>query len=115
MGTASKKEQKSKAQKLLAAQSASKKSKTKKKAVVRAEKKNYAPLVTEEEFVKVRNIVAKMNVVTPHTLSERAKVTVSLARKIMTHLATEGVLQQIVQMGSLKVFRNVSRNKQPTK
>eukprot|EP00477_Mikrocytos_mackini_P000079 GAHX01000083.1.p1 GENE.GAHX01000083.1~~GAHX01000083.1.p1 ORF type:complete len:115 (+),score=25.99 GAHX01000083.1:43-387(+) len=112
MASGAKKEQKTKAQKLLAAQSASKKARSKKKQLTATkDKKAYKVLLSEKEHADVLNHLKKMTMVTPHLLSERAKITISLAKMIMKEKMVDGSLQLINQIGSLLLCKSLLKKK----
>eukprot|EP01083_Nonionella_stella_P187696 690315_1 len=100
-----KKEQKTKEQKLAAALAGSRKSKKKKWAKGRVkEKKNNQAILLPADYSNAMKEIPKMKTVTVSTVSEKLRITGSLAHRLIRKLAKEGTLKKIVDSGGFLLY-----------
>jgi small subunit ribosomal protein S25e len=102
--------QKSKAQKLLAAQSAGK-SKGKKKKWTKGkmrEKRNHDVVFDMRTLAKVmKEVPKKMKLITVYTLVEQYKITATLARRAIHKMVAEGTVKPIALNSHLSIYTRV--------
>lgn len=98
--------QKSKAQKLLAAQSSSRgKSKKKWAKTKLREKKNNRVVFTQALFDSaIASAAKKSKVITLYSLIEQYKIGGSLARKLVAQLLANGSIQTVYKAGTMSVW-----------
>mmetsp|Transcript_65738 Transcript_65738/g.104735 ORF Transcript_65738/g.104735 Transcript_65738/m.104735 type:complete len:147 (-) Transcript_65738:190-630(-) len=100
-----KKEQKTKEQKLAAALAGSRKSKKKKWAKGRVkEKKNNKPVMLPDEYASAVKEIPKMKTITVATVSEKFRITGSLALRLIRKLSKEGQLRKIYDSGGFLLY-----------
>merc|ERR1740129_2174891 len=100
-----KKEQKTKEQKLQAALAGSKKSKKKKWAKGRVkEKKNNAAILFADDYSNALKEIPKMKAITVSTVSEKLRITGSLAHRLIRKLYKEGTLKRICDSGGFLLY-----------
>merc|ERR1712113_437099 len=100
-----KKEQKTKEQKLAAALAGSKKSKKKKWAKGRVkEKKNNMAVLMPDEYQSAMRDIPKMKLVSVSTVSEKLRITGSLAYRLIRKLANEGTLKKRYDSGGFLLY-----------
>merc|ERR1712113_326157 len=98
-------EQKTKEQKLAAALAGSKKSKKKKWAKGRVkEKKNNNAILLPDEYSTAMKEIPKMRVVTISAVSEKLRITGSLAYRLIRKLAKEGTLKRKYDSGGFLLY-----------
>lgn len=61
------------------------------------DKARNAVLFDEALYNKMKVDIPKTKLITPHTVSDRLKITVSLARVAIKELESEGVIRQVSQ------------------
>eukprot|EP00483_Globobulimina_turgida_P002486 UN02490 len=100
-----KKEQKTKEQKLAAALAGSRKTKKKKWAKGRVkEKKNNSAILVPDDYSTAMREIPKMKTVTVSTVSEKLRITGSLAHRLIRKLAKEGTLKRIYDSGGFLLY-----------
>merc|ERR1711972_296219 len=87
------------------------KSKTKKKATTNKEKKLLKILINEKDHSEINGVLSKMNLVTPSQLSDRAKISITLAKKIMKEKVEEGALKLVKVVGNLMICQAIRTEK----
>eukprot|EP01023_Acetabularia_acetabulum_P051109 TRINITY_DN5621_c0_g1_i1.p2 TRINITY_DN5621_c0_g1~~TRINITY_DN5621_c0_g1_i1.p2 ORF type:complete len:108 (-),score=16.53 TRINITY_DN5621_c0_g1_i1:78-401(-) len=97
-------QQKTKAQKMMAAQHAGKGKKKKWGKTKAKEKSNNAVKLQEPTFEKVMAEVPKYKTITPSILADRLKVNGSLARSIINHLGQEGMIREVSKHNTQLVY-----------
>eukprot|EP01006_Ploeotia_vitrea_P032506 TRINITY_DN64719_c0_g3_i1.p2 TRINITY_DN64719_c0_g3~~TRINITY_DN64719_c0_g3_i1.p2 ORF type:complete len:107 (-),score=69.20 TRINITY_DN64719_c0_g3_i1:482-802(-) len=103
------KPQKSKAAKMLAAQSSSKKGKKKKWSKGKMkEKKNHAVVITKAQFDKMTKSLPKSKVITVHSVMDSYNVTGSVARQVLARLVESGAIQRVAECHNMKIFTKVA-------
>merc|ERR1712087_977258 len=99
------KEQKTKEQKLQAALAGSKKSKKKKWAKGRVkEKKNNNSVLMPDDYATAMKDIPKMKCITVSTVSEKLRITGSLAHRLIRKLYKEGTLKRICDSGGFLLY-----------
>jgi len=100
-----KKEQKTKEQKLAAALAGSRKSKKKKWAKGRVkEKKNNSAILMPDDYSNAMKEIPKMKTVTVSAVSEKLRITGSLAHRLIRKLANEGTLKKVYDSGGFLLY-----------
>merc|ERR1711897_93650 len=98
-------EQKTKEQKLQAALAGSKKSKKKKWAKGRVkEKKNNMAVLMPDEYTAAMRDIPKMKLVSVSTVSEKLRITGTLAYRLIRKLANEGTLKKRYDSGGFLLY-----------
>merc|ERR1712130_610191 len=93
-------------QKLAAALAGSKKSKKKKWAKGRVkEKKNNAAILLPDEYETALKEIPKMKAVTVATVSEKLRITGSLAYRLIMKMAKEGTLTRVVKSRGFLLYK----------
>merc|ERR1712154_698581 len=96
---------KTKEQKLQAAMGGSKKSKKKKWAKGRVkEKKNNMAVLMPDEYTAAMRDIPKMKLVSVSTVSEKLRITGSLAYRLIRKLANEGTLKKRYDSGGFLLY-----------
>ncbi|CAG9467610.1 unnamed protein product [Pedinophyceae sp. YPF-701] len=96
--------QASKAAKALAAQNASKGKKKKWSKGKVAEKMNNAVLFSKETYEKLNTEIVKSKLITVSTLSDRLRITGSLARAALKELEEKGAIRPIAKHASQLIY-----------
>eukprot|EP01057_Protomagalhaensia_wolfi_P002285 Protomagalhaensia_wolfi_Nauph_80__2284@NODE_2492_length_1076_cov_349_441659_g1952_i0_p4_GENE_NODE_2492_length_1076_cov_349_441659_g1952_i0NODE_2492_length_1076_cov_349_441659_g1952_i0_p4_ORF_typecomplete_len104_score42_03Ribosomal_S25/PF03297_15/3_2e31GntR/PF00392_21/0_00077DUF4423/PF14394_6/0_0032DUF2250/PF10007_9/2_9e03DUF2250/PF10007_9/0_0061TAF4/PF05236_14/0_024FaeA/PF04703_12/0_091HTH_27/PF13463_6/5_5e03HTH_27/PF13463_6/0_11BAF1_ABF1/PF04684_13/0_097_NODE_2492_length_1076_cov_349_441659_g19 len=95
------KEKKTKAQIAAAAAAGSRSKKKKWGKGKKADKAKNAVFFDEPLYAKMRAEIPKAKLITPHTVSDRLKITISLARIAIRGLEQEGLVKKVSDSGSM--------------
>ena len=104
-------QQKSKAQKMAAAQAAKGKKKKWSKGKTR-EQANLATLFDKEAFGRLEKEVPKMKLITLSTVSERLKINSSLARKACRLLEQQGKIRSVFSQGKQMIWTRATNTEE---
>ena len=102
------KQQKTKAEKAIAAMSGGKSKKKKWSKGKSKDKLNNAVLFSEETYKKLYKDVPAYKMITPAIVSERLKIRCSLARHALRQLESEGKIQFVVKHSKAPVYTTLA-------
>eukprot|EP01053_Blabericola_migrator_P000478 Blabericola_migrator_1__477@NODE_1115_length_5385_cov_108_807634_g762_i0_p3_GENE_NODE_1115_length_5385_cov_108_807634_g762_i0NODE_1115_length_5385_cov_108_807634_g762_i0_p3_ORF_typecomplete_len105_score33_51Ribosomal_S25/PF03297_15/1_9e31GntR/PF00392_21/0_0018MarR/PF01047_22/0_0024DUF4423/PF14394_6/0_0021HTH_27/PF13463_6/5_6e03HTH_27/PF13463_6/0_006DUF2250/PF10007_9/5_4e03DUF2250/PF10007_9/0_0046MarR_2/PF12802_7/0_0059TrmB/PF01978_19/0_027FaeA/PF04703_12/0_068Rrf2/PF02082_20/1_4e04Rrf2/PF02082_2 len=101
------KEKKTKAQIAAAAAAGSRSKKKKWGKGKKVDKARNAVFFDEPLYAKMRAEIPKSKLITPHTVADRLKITVSLARVAIKGLETEGLVKRVSDSPASMIYTRV--------
>jgi len=104
-------QQKSKAQKMAAAQASKSKKKKWSKGKVR-DTANHATLLDKDTFKRMEKEVPKMKMITLSTMSERLKINCSIARRCIRYLEEKGEIRKVYKTQAQTIYTRATNTEE---